>query len=1551
MKKSLFRTTVLAFLAVFALSSCKGLFNSGITVEPEVLDPEKPVFVGFSSLNMQRNAVPIPRSEIMCYELEVYDQDNKYLKTIDTPFEFTDEQILVILEAYKKIYGDEVSEEELRKGLVNNYYESLIYAPNQIILEIAPGIYNFVLNAYKLKDGKKDNLLMTGKSGAVKIQPSNLSPVDLLMAMGGVEVEERFSELNLIKIDLKVVEVEGAKGLIRFLTNCEYLKKDTADVEIRYTTRQDYVKNGNNANWISSLTDDSIKTYLLTEAEYEEKNQEYYASCYGEGYGKDKDYEERLFDYGKDYPETFVYAEIPNLSTQKYYVQAIITQKINDQEYKLYAGDVVEVISGFTTDCRKFIQANPEYKKIKFDFMCEETDTVYWSAPNHDFYNNNPGEIKVYNNGNNEFGVPSRAGYTFTGWATKDEKDELVETDKVLWLQYTMDGIETYTHYDNSYTTAKLDFENTEEGTIFYAMWEKNEDEEEILPSVFNFRFCFGTASGENFRWKEPKANEENDVDYPDADFNFYTNEKIAIYIPKRDGYIFKGWSDTEDFANQSEIIYWEKRDGTKSYEYNAADDLTYAFIDMSKVKTSPTFYAVWEKAITVYFDFSSAIDATDINIGVNWDCLEGLTNYSSIVTVSLAGNKTITMNKPEKEGFSFQGWGEKENDVISPTTQFTWSDVENTEISMRTFTDGTTFYPIWKKVLYMNLQAADADWQSPNDDQVIPAHTNIVELESSLDAMVSLNEPSRQNYQFAGWKTKIGGVLSDNAPEEIQNSKLNVSLAAPGEMYYATWKKKINFDLNPSDTISVSWDGSTYNFEMSGTFKWYDSTSTVTLPVPEKEGYEFYGWYKYSTYDNSYEEVAYISGNSLNVEAAPTGVLLKPKWAKTIKFNLQIPITKDVNNPITVSWLRPDDNTLHDYTHDSNFDESEVSVQIIADNASLEIPNPTIIMNSQDYATFEGWSSSVGSNGLYTNITTNGTKRSLNMDDYTSDDTLYAVWCKYVSFELPDISSTNQYSWRGPGEDARQDYSENPEPIPLYPWDSYDFSVPVDKSAKKYFTGWYTDSTYTNAESVLKYIDNDNIETQNALVYKKAILDYESIIGSITLYAQMLNGLNNNSTRTQFIFTDCEDLIQSTEIESKISDIDIEGFYNDSVQSDSIEITKTMLEQCTYYKNDVKLINSIVCVLESVTTSSDNSFTFNFASNLPGMTDSIYLHCYKELYICPFGNNILFEMNKDSVNPILRIGNSGVTSGINDSVYWLKSDSRNLYNLILSGGNCNYNDVQNSTTIDVSSLINKNIEGSDIKHPCGLIQLDSDTLILSSHVYLVNNWNSNTTETVPEGYFGGAISTSIENEGVAQLIIDNSNSDSNPVICNNKSEKGGGIYFATAGLYNVELKNIDILNNIADQYGGGVCYELKTSENDYNGIEINALSIYQANICGNKANYGGGIAIINPTNRQNIELGSQDYGISMKDNVANAAGGGIYIDVVNNNSPSVDILIPLQFNNEAPKDHGAQVYFAAGVYIGESNSINGVDPRNSNKYDTNNDGFLDNVFIVDGNN
>jgi len=274
-----------------------------------------------------------------------------------------------------------------------------------------------------------------------------------------------------------------------------------------------------------------------------------------------------------------------------------------------------------------------------------------------------------------------------------------------------------------------------------------------------------------------------------------YLDEVIALDEPTREGYVFDGWYSDSTF-------------NTKVTEINAEST------------GDITFYAKWI--------------ALEYNIDYE---LNGGTHSGNPTGYSVESGK-ITLNKPTRKGYAFDGW-------YSDST----FNTKVTGINAGS-TGDKTFYAKWTAVKYTIRYQLNGGTHSGNPT----GYT----VESSK---ITLKTPTRTGYTFNGWysdstfKTKVTGINAGSTGNKT---------------FYAKWTAK-------KYTISYQLNGGTHSGNPTG---YTIESSKITLKTPTRTGYTFSGWYSDSTFN---KKVTVIKAGSTGNKT------FYAKWTAnkyTIKYN-----------------------------------------------------------------------------------------------------------------------------------------------------------------------------------------------------------------------------------------------------------------------------------------------------------------------------------------------------------------------------------------------------------------------------------------------------------------------------------------------------------------------------------------------------------------------------------------------------------------------------------------------------------------------------------------
>ncbi|MBR2194666.1 MAG: InlB B-repeat-containing protein [Salinivirgaceae bacterium] len=245
-----------------------------------------------------------------------------------------------------------------------------------------------------------------------------------------------------------------------------------------------------------------------------------------------------------------------------------------------------------------------------------------------------------------------------------------------------------------------------------------------------------------------------------------FGNPIVAPENPERAHYQFLGWSETTD------------------------GDVITEFGNM--VSDHKIFYAQWQ------------INSHTITWNTNGgDALTG--NYTN-GTVDY-DTKIIAPDKPTREGYTYNGWNTYANAVDS--------------VSITTMPDNNIeYFAIWK------VNSYNVTWIR-NDGTNDTYTTTEVAFGNTIEKPVN---PSRENYQFAGWAaTADGEVLTEFGTMDDVN----------GKTFFAQWM--IN-----SHTLAWNANGG----ELSGNYTTglVEFGTTITTPEATRTGYTFKGWGATST-------------------------------------------------------------------------------------------------------------------------------------------------------------------------------------------------------------------------------------------------------------------------------------------------------------------------------------------------------------------------------------------------------------------------------------------------------------------------------------------------------------------------------------------------------------------------------------------------------------------------------------------------------------------------------------------------------------------------------
>ena len=570
--------------------------------------------------------------------------------------------------------------------------------------------------------------------------------------------------------------------------------------------------------------------------------------------------------------------------------------------------------------------------------------------------------------------VPTRAGYTFGGWATRgDGSGKVANGSDIAFTGSFWNKVPTYKTLYATWTANKYTITlNADGGTGVPASVEVTYDAAYNLVSPTKTGYTFGG-------WYTDAA--------CTAENRFASSGTVAIT------------AHTALYAKWSQNTYTVTLDAMGGTIENVTVPVTYgAAYDLKEpTKTGYTFGGWFtDKACTAANSFatsgaSSALTA-DTTLYAKWTVntyditldVDGGTIANATVTVTYGA--AYDLGIPTKTGHTFGGWYTDEacsTDKLFPT------------VGTTAITADVTLYAKWiVKTYVVTLDATGGVINSARMD-IEYGHSYI------------LGTPTRDGYRFDGWyDAKTGGT------QFVTSGTYNV---AEDKTLYARWTVE-SYDITFANSTQA---GASYVFG-------------ATLPVPTQNGKIFVGWYMESTFatavgntvpdlgDYGDEVTLYAKWTdviyTLTLDADGGTLFGQDSFAFNLKFNDTLALSAFVpekaghtflgwkksgesgyTSSVTVDTAFGDSLTLtavwaKDITlaFDLDYETTEILDSIVTSvGASLTLPEP----NERDGYTFDGWYTEKNGGGRRV---TDGVLADLGTDAGATV-TLYAKWTEEV--------------------------------------------------------------------------------------------------------------------------------------------------------------------------------------------------------------------------------------------------------------------------------------------------------------------------------------------------------------------------------------------------------------------------------------------------------------------------------------------------------------------------------------------------------------------------
>lgn len=404
--------------------------------------------------------------------------------------------------------------------------------------------------------------------------------------------------------------------------------------------------------------------------------------------------------------------------------------------------------------------------------------------------------------------VPTRKGYTFAGWYTQSN------------------GTGTKYNPGSNYAA------DQNGGTVnLYAKW---------TPWTYNIKYDQNVKSTSSSKTVTDMPNAQTKTQEIDV--------TLSSMTPKRNGYIFAGWSTS---ANGS-VEYKPGSRFTKDLDSNGA---------------SITLYAVWTPwKHTIHYNSNIPTNAPTGTTTVS--------NMPGDQTKTFDEKLMISSNKPTRKGYNFAGWSTSANGNVVYQPGAEYKNDQN---------GGTvTLYAKWTAWKHTVTYDKNVPANSKKTDvKNMPGNqTKIYDQNLTLQS----NVPTRIGYTFVKWTTNKDGTGTAYQPGS-QYSYNRDSDGGTVTLYavWTPWKYTVRYDKN----VPASSSSQTVSNMPADQTKTEEVNLTLSSNKPSRNGYIFNGWQA----QINGKAVDYQPGATLSYDPDAKGsvITLKAKWTAwkhTVHYN-----------------------------------------------------------------------------------------------------------------------------------------------------------------------------------------------------------------------------------------------------------------------------------------------------------------------------------------------------------------------------------------------------------------------------------------------------------------------------------------------------------------------------------------------------------------------------------------------------------------------------------------------------------------------------------------
>lgn len=429
--------------------------------------------------------------------------------------------------------------------------------------------------------------------------------------------------------------------------------------------------------------------------------------------------------------------------------------------------------------------------------------------------------------------------------------------------------------------------------------------------------------------------------------------------------------------------------------------------------------------------DLTATVEFTDIIYNISYDYAGGI---GAVNTTEMKFGDTLALNTPSKDGYTFSGWSVSSGlslsnntitlktagdatvtakwtpntynvyykngtaDILLSTSGCTYDEFCTLDLSkivlasgyqldhIEATIDGSTSV-VGDKVFNLTTTANGKFYVTPifeeiqynitynlNGGKITNENSSVITVGTTL----TLTEPTREGYTFAGWEVTSGSANVTNTSVVLKDVG-DVSLKAKWDVKQFT----IDFDLN---------DGIGTVSSVSCTYVSCELPDTI----PTKTGYDFDGW--------MYEGALYEAGDNVTIEATGT-ITLTAKWVNSEVYKIKYDLDGGTfNGTPVITFIAGDTIVLPEPTRDGyefkgwysgNTEITSVSgltadvevtakwspisytIYLYADSEGNELLNEIYCeyddtcglgdnSNSFDHQRLLGWSKSAGGNVFY---------------------------------------------------------------------------------------------------------------------------------------------------------------------------------------------------------------------------------------------------------------------------------------------------------------------------------------------------------------------------------------------------------------------------------------------------------------------------------------------------------------------------------------------------------------------------------------------------------